>query len=722
MSRSKINKRDLLKNRLYNVLILLLAAIIAVLGIFQKVSDTGHMITSDNVASTDIVASYDYYDKEATLSKAEAAKQAVEPIAVRISTASVALYENIIGFFDVTDVYRGQVKGLSMTSPQYNTALNSLINQYTSIFYSLGVDIPNNLARAILRDVNDTTYDSYKTVIRSKFAEFMDDYIHEDNLIEYQEKFVTLVNESVTDSNLNELTDILKNYFVKVNSRIDQIATLMEKERVYQDVIDNSPVVVFAGSVLYEKGDKLQSDDIKTLSEMGVIKVANELYMYIGAAVLFIMCILASLASKKICGHTMKLQPKSIFILVLLFFMVYIPALFVPSEYYMYIPYFILPMMLAILISDNTSYVFSCPMAVFYCYIVGGDIVYLTILLLGSIATIYIVRNTSARIRLAISGIALGVINMVIYMAYMLITTDITINMPYTQLIALFISSMGAALLCLGLLPVFEAFFNIVTPFKLMELASPTKPLLKRLMIEAPGTYHHSLMVGNLAEEAAEAIGANGLLSRVGAYYHDVGKLNRPAFFGENQSSKTGNPHNTMTPQLSATIITSHTNEGVDLAKQAKLPPSIRDIIQEHHGTTQVQYFYHKAQSVSDEPIMEEDYRYSGPKPRTKESACVMLADSCEATIRSMETTNIIEIEKTIRKVIKSKRDDGQFDQCDLTLKDLDEILFAFMKVFTGYFHQRVKYPNQTDKDIAAAKALSLEEKEEEKEDNEDEN
>ena len=140
-------------------------------------------------------------------------------------------------------------------------------------------------------------------------------------------------------------------------------------------------------------------------------------------------------------------------------------------------------------------------------------------------------------------------------------------------------------------------------------------------------------MVGNLAEEAAEAIGANGLLARVGAYYHDVGKLNRPAFFGENQSSKTGNPHNTMTPQLSATIITSHTNEGVDLAKQAKLPPSIRDIIQEHHGTTQVQYFYHKAQSVSDEPIMEEDYRYSGPKPRTKESACVMLADSCEATI-----------------------------------------------------------------------------------------
>jgi putative nucleotidyltransferase with HDIG domain len=251
-----------------------------------------------------------------------------------------------------------------------------------------------------------------------------------------------------------------------------------------------------------------------------------------------------------------------------------------------------------------------------------------------------------------------------------------------------------------------------------MELASPTKPLLKRLMMEAPGTYHHSLMVGNLAEEAAEAIGANGLLARVGAYYHDIGKLNRPAFFGENQSSKTGNPHNTITPQLSATIITGHTTEGADLAKQAKLPPSIRDIIVEHHGTTLVEYFYHKAKNASDEPVIEEDFRYSGPKPRTKESACVMLADACEATIRSMENTNIIEIEKTIRRVAKTKRDDGQFDQCDLTLKELDEILFAFMKVFTGYFHKRIKYPNQQSDD--AVKSMGLDRKEDDRDEDED--
>lgn len=718
MNRSKTSKKDLLKTKLYSTIILLLAVIIALLGIFQKVSDAGHLIDKYNIATADIVASHDYYDKDATISKANMARDSVEPIAVRINTSQVALYENILNFFDITNQYRERARDISLTSLQYNVELNSLVNQYTSVFLSLGISIPNNLAKAILKDVNSTSYDSYKTQVRTQFAIFMDEYIFEENLFKHQEGFATAVNESVTDSNLKELTHVLKGYLIQINSRIDMQATEIERQRVYQDVITNSPVLIMTGSVLYQKGEKLESEDLKALSDMGVITVSNELYMYIGAAGLFLLCFLASLASKKICGHTMKLQPKSIFIMVLLFFMVYIPALYVPHEYYMYIPYFILPMMLSILISDNTSYIFSGPMAIFYCYIVGGDLIYLAILIIGSIATIYIVRNTSARIRLAISGIALGAINVIVYMSYMLITTDVTISIPYTQIIALFISSVAAALLCLGLLPVFEAFFNIVTPFKLMELASPTKPLLKRLMMEAPGTYHHSLMVGNLAEEAAEAIGANGLLARVGAYYHDIGKLNKPAFFGENQSSKTGNPHNTMTPQLSATIITSHTTEGVDLAKQAKLPPSIRDIIIEHHGTTQVQYFYHKAQSVSDEPVIEEDYRYSGPKPRTKESACVMLADACEATIRSMETTNIIEIEKTIRKVVKTKRDDGQFDQCDLTLKDLDEILFAFMKVFTGYFHQRVKYPSQQTKDaITDIKPSQEEQDEDENED-----
>ena len=407
MNKSKKTKRDLLKTRLYSLLILLIAIIIALLGILKKVSDTSNLIDKNNIATTDIIASYDYYDKDATISKANMARDSVEPIAVRINTSQVALYENILNFFDITNQYRDQARNISLTSFQYNVELNSLVNQYTSVFSSLGVNIPNNLAKAIIKDVNDTSYDSYKTIVRTQFEIYMDEYIFNENLTDHQENFALSVNDSVTDSNLKELTNVLKTYLIQINSRIDVQATEQERQRVYQDVTTNSPVLVMAGSILYQKGEKLESEDIRTLSEMGVITVSNDMYMYIGAATLFIICLLASLASKKICGHTMKLQPKSIFIIVLLFFMVYIPALYVPHEYYMYIPYFILPMMLSILISDNTSYIFSGPMAIFYCYIVGGDLVYLFILLIGSIATIYIIRKTSARIRLAISGIAL---------------------------------------------------------------------------------------------------------------------------------------------------------------------------------------------------------------------------------------------------------------------------------------------------------------------------
>jgi putative nucleotidyltransferase with HDIG domain len=717
MNKTKAAKRDLFKTKLYSIVILLLAIMVALLGILQKVSDAGHLIDRHNIATTDIVASHDYYDKEATIAKANKAKDSVEPIAVRINSSQVALYENIFTFFDVTNRYREKTEQLFLTSQQYNAEIDGLVKQYTGMLPS-SINISHNLAKAILQDVNSTSYDSYKTVIRAQFSVFMDKYIFYENLAQHQEEFEVAVNQSVTDNNLKELTNVLKSYLIQINSRIDTGATEKERQRVYDDVITNSPVLIMEGTVLYQKGEKLENEDILALYERGVIAASDEMYMYIGAVALFLLCLLASFASVKIYGQTVRLNPKSIFIMVILFFMVYIPALYIPHEYYMYIPYFLLPMMLSILVSDNISFIFSGPMAIFYCYIVGGDLIYLAILLIGSIATIYFVRKTSARIRLAISGIALGVINVALYMSYKLITSDVTISIPYPEIIALFVASVVSSLLCLGLLPVFEVFFNIVTPFKLMELASPTKPLLKRLMMEAPGTYHHSLMVGNLAEEAAEAIGANGLLARVGAYYHDIGKLNRPAFFGENQSSKTGNPHNTITPQLSATIITGHTTEGADLAKQAKLPPSIRDIIVEHHGTTLVEYFYHKAKNASDEPVIEEDFRYSGPKPRTKESACVMLADACEATIRSMENTNIIEIEKTIRRVAKTKRDDGQFDQCDLTLKELDEILFAFMKVFTGYFHKRIKYPNQQSDD--AVKSMGLDRKEDDRDEDED--
>lgn len=237
--------------------------------------------------------------------------------------------------------------------------------------------------------------------------------------------------------------------------------------------------------------------------------------------------------------------------------------------------------------------------------------------------------------------------------------------------------------------------FGITTPLQLMELARPTHPLLRQLLIKAPGTYHHSIVISNMAERAAEAIGADALLARVGSYYHDIGKLSRPYFFSENQS-EAENPHDKLDPKTSTEIIISHVTDGLDLARKYRLPDKIRDFIAEHHGTTLVSYFYRQAcQEDQDDNTDKEAFRYPGPKPQSKETAIVMLADTIEAWSRANRPPNDSEMERRIRQVINDRLVSGQLDECDLTLKDLDGIRKAFASVLKGIFHPRIQYPER---------------------------
>lgn len=250
-----------------------------------------------------------------------------------------------------------------------------------------------------------------------------------------------------------------------------------------------------------------------------------------------------------------------------------------------------------------------------------------------------------------------------------------------------------SSIFTMGILPYLENIFGITTSIKLLELANPSQPLLKRLMTEAPGTYHHCIMVGNLGEAAADAIGANGLEVRLGAYYHDIGKLKRPYFFSENQFSGN-NPHDNITPQLSTLIITSHVKDGIEMAKEAKLPPIIIQMIAQHHGDSLVSYFYAKAKEADPE-TKERDFRYEQPKPQTKEAAILMMADTVEAAVRSKKNATPGQIEGFIRTLIKNKLNDGQFDECELTFRDLDQIATAFTRVINGIYHKRIEYPPQ---------------------------
>jgi len=256
------------------------------------------------------------------------------------------------------------------------------------------------------------------------------------------------------------------------------------------------------------------------------------------------------------------------------------------------------------------------------------------------------------------------------------------------------VNAIGGAVLAVGVLPVFESLFGFTTDLTLLELSNLNHPLLRRLSLEAPGTYHHSIVIGNIAEAAAEAIGANPLLARVGAYFHDIGKMEKPDYFVENLRHFRSK-HDRLSPTMSALILESHVKGGKELALEYNLPDAVIDFIEQHHGTTTMSFFYHKAQQKSpDEPVPEEEFRYPGPRPQTRETAIVMLADSAEAVSRTFDDPKPGRLQSAIKKVIADKFLAGQLEECNLTLRDIHKIEESFLKTLLGVFHQRIEYPS----------------------------
>ncbi len=316
------------------------------------------------------------------------------------------------------------------------------------------------------------------------------------------------------------------------------------------------------------------------------------------------------------------------------------------------------------------------------------------LLLSGAVSGAVVVRylkDKPQRVRMVLAGVLAAVVNLLVMLSLGLMTSS-QLSSVMKDAFWSMASGILSGLIAVGFQPVFEAAFNLATPSKLLELANPNQPLLRRLLLEAPGTYHHSIVVANLAEAAAEKIGANPLLARTGAYFHDIGKLKRPLYFKENQMGE--NPHEKTDPYVSAAIITAHTRDGLMLAQKYHLPPEIQMIITEHHGDTPVMFFYHKALQMADgKPVDIADFRYDGQRPATKESAIVMLADTIEAAVRSMPDPTPKQIEQFIEQLVRGKLEDGQLSNSPLTLRDIDAICEAFNKVLGGVFHERIEYP-----------------------------
>ncbi len=352
-------------------------------------------------------------------------------------------------------------------------------------------------------------------------------------------------------------------------------------------------------------------------------------------------------------------------------------------------------MLIAILIDSRLAVLVVSVMSLLLALMAGGQVNFGVVGLAGGITGVYSVSKLSQRGDLARAGFYTSAANVAAIMVMGIISNASPGLVVSSAFILGITNGILSSILTNGSLPYLENAFGITSSVRLLELSQPSNPLLKRLLTEAPGTYHHSILVGNLAEAAAEVVGGESLLVRVAAYYHDVGKIKRPYFFIENQLSND-NPHDKIAPTLSTLILTSHVRDGLELAREYKLPQAVMDIIEQHHGSSLVTYFYHKARENGGDNINEDEFRYEGPKPQTKEAAIVMLADSVEAAVRSMQNRTHGRIEGLVRKILRDKLLDGQLDKCDLTFRDLENIAEAFLKVLSGIFHSRVEYPDLT--------------------------
>jgi len=473
------------------------------------------------------------------------------------------------------------------------------------------------------------------------------------------------------------------------NLRLNEAATERERAEAAKQV---APVYLQKGQKIIGQGEVATLREITLLSDLSLLRTGFD-YRAIAGVLIFVLLILAFPLAylyfhyRAVYASTLQLGLMTV---VSLGVAVISFALSGFAGYLM--PVAAASMLIAVLVEARVGIGIGVALSLLVAGFTEFEPRFFVVALLGSTAGIYAVSNSELRRSLVRSGLVVGGVNAMAVAAFALMSGDVLQGAFRDIFLGLF-NGLLSAILTIGSLPFLESAFGVVSSIKLAELANPQQPLLKRLLIEAPGTYHHSLIVANLAEAAALQVGADTLRTRVGAYYHDVGKVERPYFFIENQLMAE-NPHDDYSPHLSALIITSHVKDGVKLARQYKLPQVIVDIIREHHGTSVVQYFYNKAQKA-DHDTKEDDFCYEGPRPRSKEAAIVMLADVVEAAVRAMTAPTPLKIEQRVRSLLRDKLHAGQLDASELTLRDIDKIGAAFISHLTGIFHRRIEYPEQ---------------------------
>lgn len=650
------------------------------------------------VSHETINATKDVVDEITTQEKRKTAAAAVEPTYHFEQGIKESVLQSLDTLF--SELRTIQQYGLTLRS---GDGLRNSANAFSEeeIDYAFGLVKTMTLTRSqitTLLRVDTAVFDEMVSTVSIAVENSLNATIREGQVNQAISTILQIVGYRVDVSlTQNILPGILKNC-IRPNMTIDQEATEAARQKAMDSV---EPIVYLQGQNIIREGDRITLSQLQMVRTLGLLN--DEQYddsIYYGALICAVLVCSLLYVCLRLIAPAMLTDVRNLAVVLIVFVIVLLAitgSLYLPNAFIM--PVLLGPVLATVLIHSAAGAVMVAPVTLAAAGLLlgHGNVTYYDILLLVTLnlcngfLSVRFLNGHPQRIRVPLAGFVSAVVSVIIIWGYKLLT-----GLDDTEAIRQIIWTAGGCMLsgvlAVALQPAFEAVFHLATPSRLLEITNPNQPLMKRLMIEAPGTYHHSVIVGNLSEAAASSIGANPFLARAGAYYHDIGKLKRPGYFKENQMGE--NPHENVDPYVSAAILTSHTKDGMLMAQKEHLPPEIQQIILQHHGVTPVMFFYHKALQMSDgQQVDINDFRYAGPRPQTKEAAIVMLADTIEAAVRSMKDPTPKGIDQFIERLIRGKLEDGQLIDCPLSLSDIDKISDAFTSILRGVYHERIEYP-----------------------------
>jgi len=705
--------------------------------------------TVGDFATKDIKATRDYLivDKDATEQKQIEAVADVYPV-YDVDVAS------LVSLFDRVDSAFKHMRDLADKKPENISDRNWFLQNRQAFNELIGVDVPDDVFNKLADAGFDANIDEsvklllenlYGLYIVESYTQIIEDIVNTHVvLINSQTKSETILTSTENVVNLNDARDIVEiNASTSVPNASPDVLTVavdLSKILVKPNVTYNlteteqhrtlarenvKPVMISInkGEMIIRDGEKVEKRHIIILDAIIESESDYNVYFAFQGILLLILTLTyvlyifstrnikkLKLFNKDLLFIGLTIIIFSAFTKILLFLKDALVDEFtvIPEPAYKFIlPVVAGAMLVRIVINSESAIIYSILASIFTGIMVGSDIFFAIFILIGSLVGAHLVAHTKQRSTIVYAGFIVGLINVLtIISTYMsrlnLISQDIlasigtdTKTMMFNIVFG-FLAGIISSVVVLGITPLVELLFQYTTDIKLVELSNLEHPLLKEMVIRAPGTYHHSIIVGSLAESAATAIGSNPLLARVSAYYHDIGKIKKPNYFIENITDGN-NPHDRLTPHMSALILISHVKDGVDLARRYRLGQEIIDIIMQHHGTHLISFFHQRALELAESTkgitVEEKNFRYPGPKPQTREAGIVLLADNVEAASKVLTDPKPARIESMVQNIINRIFLDGQLDQCELTLKDLDAIARSFIQVLTGIFHQRIDYP-----------------------------